>query len=268
MADSGADWTPGIRPIMPNRITFINHATVLIQFGQKAILTDPVYSLSVSYFLPRLKRRNRYEIDLPAIDLVTISHNHYDHLNFRTLRRLRRQHQPAIVVSRGDARYARRLGFDRIHELQWWEEAELDGMKITSVPAAHFTGRTPWSRNRSAAGGFVFQADGKAVYFAGDTASGDFLEDLASRFSLNVALLPIGAYKPHDWFKDIHLNPLTAIDAFQRCNAQYLIPIHWGTFKISDEPMAEPPKLLLEEARRAGIEARVRILDNGEGFDL
>jgi len=253
---------------MPNRITFINHATVLIQFGGKAILTDPVYSFSISYFLPRLKRPGIGFDDLPHIDLVAISHNHYDHLNFRTLRRLRRRDQPTIVVSSGDAPYAERLGFGQIHELKWWEEMEFDGIKVTSVPAAHFTGRTPWSRNRSAAGGYVFESNGKSVYFAGDTASGDFLDELASRFSLTAAMLPIGAYKPHDWFKNIHLNPKTAIEAFRRCNAQYLIPIHWGTFKISDEPMAEPPKLLQEEARKAGIEERVKILDNGEGFDF
>lgn len=253
---------------MPDRITFINHATVLIQFGQRAILTDPVYSFSVSYFLPRLKKPGIPFNGLPAIDLVAISHNHYDHLNFRTLRSLRRRDQPGVLVSSGDGRYARRLGFDRIHEMNWWEETELDGIKIISVPAAHFSGRTPWSRNRSAAGGYVFESNGKAIYFAGDTAPGKFFEDLALRFSLTVALLPIGAYKPYKWFKDIHLNPATAIDAFQRCKAKYLIPIHWGTFKISDEPMTEPPRLLREEAQKAGIEARVKILDNGEWFDF
>ena len=253
---------------MPDRITFVNHATVLIQFGQRTILTDPVYSFSVSYFLPRLKKPGIPFDSLPHVDLIAISHNHYDHLNFRTLRRLRKRDQPAVLVSRGDGRYARRLGFDRIHEMKWWEETELSGIKITSVPAAHFSGRTPWSRNRSAAGGYVFESNGKAVYFAGDTASGEFLEDLGSRFSLTVALLPIGAYKPYAWFKDIHLNPATAIEAFQRCKAKFLIPIHWGTFKISDEPIAEPPRLLREEAQKAGIEDQVRILENGEEFDF
>jgi len=253
---------------MPNRITFINHATVLIQFGKTVILTDPVYSWSVSYFLPRLKKPGIPFNSLPSVDLIAVSHNHYDHLNFRTLRRLRRRNQCAIVMAQGDGRYARRLGFDRIHELKWWENVELNGITITAVPAVHFSGRTPWSRNRSAASGYVFQSNGKSVYFAGDTAGGDFLDELASRFSLTVALLPIGAYKPHDWFKDIHLNPRTAIEAFQRCEARYLMPIHWGTFKISDEPMSEPPQLLREEARKAGIEERVRILQNGEYLDL
>lgn len=253
---------------MPNRITFINHATVLIQFDERTILTDPVYSFSVSYFLPRLKKPGIPLDKLPRIDLVAISHNHYDHLNFRTLRRLRRRDQPRIVVSNGDGRYARRLGFELIHELKWWEEADLAGIKVTSVPAVHASGRTPWSRNRSAAGGYVFESGGKSVYFAGDTAPGEFLDELAKRFSLTAALLPIGAYKPHEWFKSIHLNPKTAVEAFRRCGARYLIPIHWGTFKISDEPMGEPPLLLCEEARRAGIEERVKILENGGTFDF
>lgn len=253
---------------MPDRITFINHATVLIQFGERSILTDPVYSWSVSYFLPRLKRPGIAFNRLPSIDVIAVSHNHYDHLNFRTLRRLRRRDQSAMIMAQGDGRYARRLGFNRVEELPWWESIEVSGVTITSVPAVHFSGRTPWSRDRSAASGYVFQSKGKSVYFAGDTAEGDFLDELSSRFSLTVALLPIGAYKPHDWFKHIHLNPLTAVEAFRRSKARYLIPIHWGTFKISDEPMSEPPNLLLEEARRAGIEARIKILKNGESFDF
>lgn len=253
---------------MPNRITFINHATVLIRFGEKAILTDPIYSLSVSYFLPRLKKPGIPFNDLPAIDLIALSHNHYDHLNFRTLRRLNRRYHPALVVAQGDAHYGRRLHFDRIQELKWWDKIELDGIRIISVPAVHFSGRTPWNNNRSAASGYVFEFGEKSVYFAGDTAPGEFLDELASRFCLTVALLPIGAYKPHDWFKNIHLNPRTAIETFQRCKAKHLIPIHWGTFKISDEPMSEPPLLLREEARRAGVEERVTILENGESFDF
>lgn len=253
---------------MPDRITFINHATVLIELGGAAILTDPVYSFSVSYFLPRLKRPGIPLASLPPIDIAAVSHNHYDHMNFRTLRKLRRRNHPAIVVSAGDGRYARKLGFDRIHEMQWWDVVEEKGIRITCVPARHFSGRTPWSRNRSDVAGYVFEAKGRTVYFAGDTAPGEFFAELAGRFSLTAALLPIGAYKPYEWFKKIHLNPSTALEAFRQCKAQYLIPIHWGTFKISDEPMSEPPKLLQEEAKRRGLEERVRILKNGETLDL
>ncbi len=253
---------------MPDRITFINHATVLVELGGATILTDPVYSFSISYFLPRLKRPGIPFDSLPSIDIVAVSHNHYDHLNFRTLRKLGRRDHPSMVVSSGDGRYARRLGFDPIHELQWWESVKEGNVRITCVPARHASGRTPWNRGRSKASGYVFEADGKAVYFSGDTAPGYFFSDIGKRFSLDVALLPIGAYKPLEWFKDIHLNPSTAIEAFRLCKANVLIPIHWGTFKISDEPMSEPPQLLREEAQRAGLSDRVKILENGEGMDL
>jgi len=253
---------------MSDRITFINHATVQIELGGRTILTDPVYSLSVSYLLPRLKRPGVPFDSLPPINIVAVSHNHYDHLNFRTLRNLRQRDKPAIIISTGDGKYARRLGFSQIHEMKWWETIEEGKVRVTCVPSRHFSGRTPWNRNTSGVSGYVFEANGKAVYFGGDTALGDFFSELGKRFSLDVALLPIGAYKPYNWFRDIHLNPATAVKAFIQCKAQYLIPIHWGTFKISDEPMSEPPKLLREEARKAGIEARVKILDNGEGFDL
>src|SRR3989338_4387667 len=116
---------------MPNRITFINHATVLIQFGKTVILTDPVYSWSVSYFLPRLKKPGIPFNSLPSVDLIAVSHNHYDHLNFRTLRRLRGGNQGEMVRAGGAGRSPRRLGFDRIHELKWWENVELNGITIT-----------------------------------------------------------------------------------------------------------------------------------------
>ena len=253
---------------MSDSITFINHATVLIQLNGTTILTDPVFSFSVSYFLPRFKKPGIALKDLPPVDIILISHNHYDHLNLRSLRRLARRSSSRVVLTRGNASYARRAGFTDITELDWWEEAQLEEIVVTCVPAKHFSGRKPWDRNKSVYGGYVIQSDDKSVYFAGDTAYHGFLGELGEKFSLDVALLPIGAYKPHNWFKNIHLNPKSAVQAFLDCKANHLIPIHWGTFKISDEPMAEPPRLLREEALRAGIADRVHILDNGGRFEF
>ncbi|MEX1139874.1 MAG: MBL fold metallo-hydrolase [Bacteroidota bacterium] len=246
------------------RVTFINHATVLIELNGLRILTDPIYSFSVSYFLPRLKKPGIPFPKLPPIDLVAISHDHYDHLNLRTLRRLARAHSPSILLPRGLGSFGVRTGFEDVRELDWWETLEHRGLSITCVPARHFSGRTPWSRNRSRPSGYVFQAPGSAVYFAGDTAYSETFKEIGQRFALDIALLPIGAYKPHAWFKNIHLNPHDALQAFFDLRARMLIPIHWGTFKISDEPMQEPPEWLMREARARGVEERVRVLVNGE----
>lgn len=253
---------------MPDSVTFINHATVLIQLNGCALLTDPVYSFSVSYFLPRLKKPGIPFHQLPHIDVVLISHNHYDHLNLRTLRRLRRAFDPAIIVPQGVGNYAKRAAFRQIGELRWWQELISENVKITCVPAKHRSGRRLFDRNKSGYCGYIIESKGKVVYFAGDTAYDGFFSELGSKFSIDVALLPIGAYKPYEWFKNIHLNPRTAIRAFTDLKARHLVPIHWGTFKISDEPMAEPPAWIHEEAVKEGIADRVHILNNGESFSL
>lgn len=250
------------------RVTIINHATVLIELNGLRILTDPVYSCSVSYFLPRLKKPGIPFEELPPIDVVAVSHDHYDHLNLRTLRRISRHHNATIVLPRGLATYGRRTGFREIREIDWWETVEHRGLAITCVPAKHFSGRTPWNRHRSRPSGYVFQAGDSSVYFAGDTAYSEFFTELGQRFTLDIALLPIGAYKPHAWFKNIHLNPRGALQAFLDIKARFLIPIHWGTFKISDEPMREPPEWLAREAKLRGVEEQTRILQNGEGLDF
>ena len=183
---------------MSGRVTFINHATALIQIDGTNILTDPVYSFSISYFLPRFKKPGIPLKELPPIDIILISHDHYDHLNLRTLRRLQRRHQARIILSKGNGKYAARVGFEKIDELDWGDSITDDGVKITAVPARHFSGRKPWGRNGSVYAGFVIEKNGKSVYFAGDTAYDNFFADLGKRFSLDVALLPIGAYKPND----------------------------------------------------------------------
>jgi L-ascorbate metabolism protein UlaG (beta-lactamase superfamily) len=251
-----------------NKITFINHASALIQLNGVNILTDPVYSRTVSFFLVRLKPPGIPIQQLPPLHHILISHNHYDHLNLRTLRRLRRRHEASILFPRGVARYGKRAGFQHVAELSWWETFVTDGLKITCVPAKHFSGRMLWDHNRSLACGYVIESHGITVYYAGDTAYGEFLKEIAARFSIDVALLPIGAYKPYEWFKNIHMHPKQAVQALLDLRAKHLVPIHWGTFKISDEPRAEPPILLRQEAERLGLGHQVHILDNGESFEF
>lgn len=248
---------------MNSRITFINHATVLIQIDGVNIITDPIYSRSVGWIAPRMQKPGIPFDELPRIDQILISHNDFDHLNMQTLRKLRRRYQSTVFVPSGDAKYARKVGFTTVFEMNLWETFERDGTRITCVPAKHKSNRLPFQRSKQLCCGYVIEKNGIAMYFAGDTGYGEHFKEISSRFSLNVALLPIGAYKPHNWFREIHLSPQTALQAFLDLKAEILIPIHWGTFKISDEPLREPPALLLEEAKRDGVIHKIRVLENG-----
>jgi L-ascorbate metabolism protein UlaG (beta-lactamase superfamily) len=247
-------------------ITLINHATVFIQVNGLNILTDPIWSMSISFVIPRLKPPGIPFDELPHIHLILLSHSDYDHLNFRTLRRLRRRDSPAIILPRGLGTYGSRLGFKNVVELDPWSESLQPPASITCVPAQHSGSRILW--DRTPACGFVVQSGNETLYFSGDTGYGEFFKEIARMFTLDIAMLPIGAYKPHEWFKNIHLRPTTALQAFLDLEAKHLIPIHWGTFKISDEPMWEPPLLLEQGALELGIRERVHILDNGETFGL
>ena len=248
-------------------LTLINHATVLLRVCGVSVLTDPVFSWTLGYYIPRLRKPGIALGDLPPIDLILISHADYDHLNLKSLRRLRRRHQPRIVLPYGLAKYGRRTGFKNVAEMKLWNSVEESGLRITCVPAKHSNKRLPWDRKTTLACCYVIEAGGTVVYFAGDTGYGEHFKEIAGRFSIDIALLPIGAYKPREWFKEIHLHPDTALRAFGDLRARILIPIHWGTFKISDEPMNEPPDILSRSARQSGLEKQVCILQNGEMYE-
>jgi L-ascorbate metabolism protein UlaG (beta-lactamase superfamily) len=249
---------------MALKITLINHATLLMEMDGVTILTDPIYSRTVSFMFPRQQKPGIPFEDLPPIDTIVVSHSDYDHLNVKTLRRLRRKKSSTVVVPSGLTRYVQKAGFDDVIELLSWESHEQQGLSIICTPAKHHSKRTAWDRTGSSCCGFVIQSKNHTMYFAGDTGYGEFFAELGSRFSIDVALLPIGAYKPERWFKNLHLHPATAVKAFLDLKARHLIPYHWGTFWISDEPMAEPPRLLLAEAQHLHLEDRIHVLKNGE----
>jgi L-ascorbate metabolism protein UlaG (beta-lactamase superfamily) len=253
---------------MALKITLINHATLLVQIDGVNVLTDPIYSRTVSFAFPRRQKPGIPFDKLPSIDTILVSHSDYDHLNLKTLRMLRRKGSSAIVLPKGLARYARKSGFEKIVELNSWDSTECADLTITCTPAKHRSKRTAWDGASSACCGFVIQSRNHTVFFAGDTGYGDFFQELGSRFSIDTALLPIGAYKPEKWFKNVHLHPATAVRAFLDLKARHLIPYHWGTFWISDEPMAEPPQLLLAESERSHVRDQVHVLNNGESVQF
>ena len=251
-------------------VTFIGHATFLIQTAAGNLLTDPMFSERASpltWMGPRRVRQPAVRFDdLPPISTVLLSHNHYDHCDLRTLRMLAKRFDPLVVTPLGNGRLARSAGIRRVEELDWWQETRSAAQQITLTPARHFSARTPFDRNRALWGGFTVLAGEVRIYFAGDTAYADFFREIRHRLgSIHVALLPIGAYEPRWFMEAVHMNPAEAVQAHLDLEAAHSIAMHFGTFQLTTEGIDEPPRAL-DEARRARNVApsRFRVLDFGE----
>jgi L-ascorbate metabolism protein UlaG (beta-lactamase superfamily) len=246
------------------RLTLINHASTLIQMDGVNILTDPIWSercSPVSWAGPKRHRPPgiRFE-DLPPIDAVLVSHNHYDHLDRPTLRRLR---PSPVITPLGNAAW-----IPGARELDWWQSTEVKGVRITIVPAQHFSARAVSDRDASLWGGFVISGPSGNVFFAGDTGWGPHFAQIRERFpSIRLALLPIGAYLPRWFMRPVHIDPNEALDAHAALGAKTSVPMHYGTFRLGDDGETQP----LEDLRGA-ISARgtrgVDILDFGHAADI
>ena len=255
-------------------ITFVGHSTFLIQTAAGNILTDPMYSeraSPLSWIGPRRVRAPgvRFE-DLPPISTVLLSHNHYDHCDLPTLRRLAARFDPLVVTPLGNRPLIRSAGIRRVVELDWWQHATTVVGAITLTPAQHFSARTPFDRNRALWGGFVLQTPDLRIYFAGDTAYGPFFAEIRRRLGpLDVALLPIGAYEPR-WFKQaVHMNPEEAVQAHLDLEVRQSIAMHFGTIQLTTEAI-DAPTIALDEACRLNDipQTRFRALDFGESLEF
>jgi len=236
-------------------VTFIGHSTFLIQTAAGNILTDPMYSERAGPLNRMGPRRVRCPAvrfdDLPPIATVLLSHNHYDHCDRRTLRRLAERFDPLVVTPLGNAPLVRTSGLRRVEELDWWQQARTAPLPITLTPAQHFSARTPFDRNRALWGGFVIALPALRMYFAGDTAYGPFFPDIRQRLGpIDLALLPIGAYEPRWVMRAVHMNPEEAVQAHLDLWAAFSIGMHFGTFRLTKEGIDEPLGAL-DEARQA-----------------
>lgn len=254
------------------RVTFVNHATVLVQMDGLNLLTDPIWSercSPVSWAGPRRHRPPgiRFE-DLPPIDAVLVSHNHYDHLDVPTLRRLHAEHRPRFLVGLGNAALLDAEGIDRVDELDWGDAVDLsDAVRATFVRARHFSGRGLTDRDRTLWGGFIVEGPAGPVYFAGDTGFGGHFAEIRARFGPpRLALLPIGAYRPRWFMAPVHLSPADAVRAHQVLEAHVSVAIHYGTFRLADDGQDEPAEHLSMALNAAGVSpARFWLLPEGEG---
>lgn len=270
------DWSLRMVPlkVLPesgDSIVWFGHSTFLIRIGDKRIITDPVFGN-----IPFYKRNAALPCDitlLKDIDYVLLSHDHRDHLSIGSIRKLYSPN-PGITALTP-------LGMDRLfdrdsmrrmnlQEAAWYQRYDIsDGMRITFLPARHWGRRSLWDYNKTLCGSFLIESGGKSIYFAGDTAYGSHFKEIASTMgNPDVCLMPIGAYRPEYVMRPHHMNPQEAIEAFGDLGGKILIPMHYGTFDLSDEPLGEPIHLLRNTAGEKGVRDRIKELAVGEVFDI
>jgi L-ascorbate metabolism protein UlaG (beta-lactamase superfamily) len=248
-------------PGEPARVTWLGHASFLVQLDGVSLLVDPALLPSITGGIARNVPPGVPIEKLPRVDAVLVSHSHYDHLDLPTLERV----GAPVIGGLGLERFFR----DRhlfATELGWWSEARVGPVRVTFVPAQHWSRRTPFDTNRTLWGGFVIRGSRATLYHSGDTAYFEGFAEIGRRFpGIDAALLPIGAYDPAWFMSPMHMNPEEALRAFQDLGAATFVAMHWGTFKLSDEPLDEPPVRLEAERVRRGLTAeRVRVLAIGQ----
>ena len=270
---TGAPRRPELMRQGETAVTFIGHSSFFVQIAGRNVLVDPVFATRL-IVLRRQRRAGVRLPDLPPIDVVLVTHAHMDHLNRPSLRAVARASRrlrgraPVIVVPNGVEDLVANLGFSRVETMSWWQERVVDGLRITMTPAKHWGARMFQDTHREF-GGYAIQAEagGLTIYHSGDTAYFPGFREIGARLQPDLALLPVGAYFP-DSYRAVHTSPEEAVRAFLETGARWMVPMHYGTFRLGREPMDEPPRRLEAEATRLGIGHRVRIVAEGETMRL
>jgi L-ascorbate metabolism protein UlaG (beta-lactamase superfamily) len=253
-------------------LTFLGHSSWLIQTAAANLLLDPMYSRRagpLNWFGPPRVRMPAIPFDaLPPVSTILLSHNHYDHCDLATLRRLANAFDPLVVTPLGNARLVRSAGIRRVEEIDWWQSARSAPMDVVLTPAQHFSARNPFDRNRALWGGFTIELHGLRIYFAGDTGYGSFFGEIGERLGpIDLALLPIGAYEPRWFMKDVHMNPAEAVQAHIDLGTKQSLGMHFGTFQLTTEGIDDPPRALAEARERNAIATDAfRVLNFGDSF--
>lgn len=251
---------------MEPAITWIGHATMLAQFGGRTLITDPMFSdraSPLSFVGPLRAQPPGVALkDLPHVDVVLISHNHYDHLDEASVRTLQAQAggPPLFIAPLGVGAWLRDQGMTRVVELDWWQSHTDAGLEVVLTPAQHWSGRGLHDRLATLWGGFAVFARDFHFFYSGDTGYSRDFSDIAARFAdrqrgggFDIALLPVGAYEPRWFMADQHVNPAEAVQIHRDLRARRSVGVHWGTFELTDEPLDTPPVALAAARRAQGV---------------
>lgn len=246
------------------RATWIGHASFLVQFGSHSVIFDPNWA----NFHGPVKRQQVPGLqleNLPHLDLVLVSHAHFDHLHKKSLRAI--DTGEGIVVPQGSGSLVKGLGFKNVLEMKVWEEREISGMRVLHTPSHHWGARYGADVKRDY-GGFLVGSGARSVFHCGDSAYFSGFKEIGERErQICLALLPIGAYDAPSG-RDVHMNPEEALQAFEDLGAQLMVPMHYGTFPLGNEPPEEPIQRLLEEAKKRGLEDRVIVPEAGKAIEV
>jgi L-ascorbate metabolism protein UlaG (beta-lactamase superfamily) len=251
-------------------LTWIGHATFLVQVDGVNVLTDPQFSERASpvrFAGPRRLAPPGLAFEqLPPIDAVVISHDHYDHLDRPTVRRLAATHRPRFFVPLRLKKWFTDAGIANVEELDWWQSRTVGSVTFTATPVQHWSSRTPFDMNRRLWAGWAIAGRARRLFFAGDTGYYDGFRRIGERLGpFDVALVAIGAYEPPEIMAHTHTTPEESVRLFRDVNARTLVAMHWGTFNLSEEPGDEPPRRLRAAAEAQGLPAeRVWVLAHGE----
>jgi L-ascorbate metabolism protein UlaG (beta-lactamase superfamily) len=236
-----------------------------VRIGGQLVVTDPVWSRALSGVVPRLVPPGVALDAMPPVDIVLVTHDHRDHMDAPTIAKL--GDGPLYIVPVGNAK---RIHHPNVVELEWWQTHEVDGIAITLVPARHWSMREPWNKNETLWGGYVIRTREGTAYHSGDTAFGDHFAEIGQRVrGIDWAMLPIGGYSPRWFMEPQHVDPIEAARGFLALGAKNLLAMHWGTFRLTDEPIGEPPERLRAFWREHGLdEDRLWIFGIGEARQL
>lgn len=249
---AGLEAAPGA-----DRVTWLGHASFLLRLGGWTIITDPFLSEHASPWPPFGPRRFVPSAlaanELPPIDLLLLSHNHYDHLDLPSLDALPRAAGARAVVPLGLGPYVASRGFERVTEVDWHDRTRFDRLAITALPAIHFSKRSLFDRNRTLWTGYALETERRRLYVAGDTAYGPVFKKMATdQAPFDLGLVPIGAYEPRLLMRQAHTTPEEAVSIGRDLSIRRLVAMHWGTIQLTDEPLFEPPGRFRAAARQAG----------------
>lgn len=268
-------WQPADLTGEEDRVWWLGHAAMLLRIGQRYLLIDPALSQRASplpFAGPERKSPSPLSIQqLPRLDYVLISHNHYDHLDFATVKRImRRFPQATFIVPLGLQPWFARRGARHIVQLDWWQTWQHDALQITAVPARHWSMRSLYDRNRSLWCGFVIRSAALNFWFSGDSGYSDNLAEIPRRLGpFNLAALPVGAYAPKWFMASSHMDPDHAVALWRLMDCPLTIPIHWGVFELADESLDEPPAELSRVLQQSGANnGRFAPWKIGEGRSL